>query len=121
MLEISVENIGDLAIIECQGRLVQSDAAFKLRAAVTSQLHARTLVLELSEVDALEGWGLGMLLYLQRWAQGRDVRLKLFNPSQALLDRLKNTSSMSEFDIATVDEMTALLGRAGARPARTAA
>jgi hypothetical protein len=50
MLRINIDNIGDLAIVECEGRIVRSDAAFKLRDAVTSQSDARTVVLELSEV-----------------------------------------------------------------------
>src|SRR6202011_795249 len=73
---VNIENIGDLAIVECEGRIVQSDAAFKLREAVTSQEDARTVVLELSEVSAIEGGGLGMLVFLQHWAQNHDIRFK---------------------------------------------
>jgi anti-anti-sigma regulatory factor len=65
MLNVTVENIGELAVVECEGRIVQSEAAFKLREAVTSQTDARIVVLELSEVHAIEGGGLGMLLFLQ--------------------------------------------------------
>ena len=63
MLNVTIENIGDLAVVECEGRLVQSEAAFKLREAVTSQRDARIVVLELSEVHAIEGGGLGMLVF----------------------------------------------------------
>jgi hypothetical protein len=31
MLNVTVENIGELAVVECEGRIVQSAAAFKLR------------------------------------------------------------------------------------------
>jgi anti-anti-sigma regulatory factor len=115
MLNVNIENIGDLAIVECEGRIVQSDAAFKLREAVTSQEDAHTVVLELSEVSAIEGGGLGMLVFLQHWAQNHDIRFKLFNPSRFVRDRLKKASSMSEFDIPTLDEMMALLARADRR------
>jgi hypothetical protein len=37
MLNVTVKNIGELAVVECEGRIVQSEAAFKLREAVTSQ------------------------------------------------------------------------------------
>ena len=57
MLNVTVENIGELAVVECEGRIVQSEAAFKLRKAVTSQTDARIVVLELSEVHAIEGGG----------------------------------------------------------------
>jgi anti-anti-sigma regulatory factor len=91
---------------------VQSEAAFKLREAVTSQSDARTVVLELSEVQALEGDGLGMLIFLQRWARDHGIRFKLFNPSKSVRERLKLVSSLAEFDIPTLDEMMALLGHA---------
>ena len=115
MLSVHTENIGEMAVIECEGRIVRSEAAFKLREAVTSQRDARIIVLDLSEVSAIEGGGLGMLVFLQRWAHDHDIRLKLFNPRQSVRDRLEHANSMREFDIATLDEMMALLVRADSR------
>ena len=112
MLKIDIDNIGDLAIVECEGRIVQSGAAFKLRDAVTSQSDARTVVVELSEVHALEGGGLGMLIFLQRWARDHGIGFKLFNPSTAVRKQLKMVSALVEFEIPTLDEMMALLGQA---------
>ena len=120
MLSVHIENIGEMAVVECEGRIVRSEAAFKLREAVNSQRDARIIVLDLSEVPAIEGGGLGMLLFLQRWAHDHDIRLKLFNPHQSVRDRLDHVSSMREFDIATLDEMMALLARADSRYARAA-
>jgi hypothetical protein len=31
MLKLHIERIGDMAVIHCEGRIVQSDATFKLR------------------------------------------------------------------------------------------
>lgn len=115
MLRVNSEKIGELAIIECEGRIVRSDAAFKLREAVNAQRDARTIVLDLTEVPVIDGGGLGMLVFLQRWASDHDIRLKLFNPHGSVRDRLEHVSSMREFDIATLDEMTALLDRADRR------
>jgi anti-anti-sigma regulatory factor len=120
MLSIHIENIGDIAIIECEGRIVRSEAAFKLREAVTSKQDARIIVLDLSEVRAIEGGGLGMLLFLQRWAHGHDIRLKLFNPTNFVSDRLERANSMLEFDIASLEEMMALLTYADGRYALAA-
>jgi anti-anti-sigma regulatory factor len=120
MLKINVDNIGDLAVVECEGRMVQSEAVFKLREAVTSQRNARIVVLELSEVHAIEGGGLGMLVFLQRWARDHDIRFKLFNPSRSVREKLEHANSMSEFEIATLDEMMALLGHADSRYALAA-
>ena len=112
MFSIHTDKIGDMAVVECEGRIVRSDAAFKLREAVTSQTDANVVVLDLSEVYALEGGGLGMLVFLQRWARDHDVRLKLFNPSRSVRERLELVSTMSEFDIASLHEMMALLAQA---------
>ena len=112
MFKLNIDNIGDLAIVECEGRIVQSEAAFKLRDAVKSQSYARTVVLELTEVQAIEGGGLGMLIYLQRWARDHGIGLKLFNPSKSVRERLKMVSPLAKFDVPTLDEMMALLGHA---------
>ena len=77
MLDLHVERIGELAVVECEGRVVRSEAAFQLREAVTSLCNARIIVLDLSEVRAIEGGGLGMLLFLQRWAHDHDIQFKL--------------------------------------------
>ena len=112
MLDVHIERIGDVAVIECEGRVVRSEAAFKIREAVTSQGDARIIVLDLSEVSAIEGGGLGMLMFLQRWAFDHNIRFKLFNPTKSVHDRLERAGSMPEFDIATLDEMVALLAGA---------
>jgi anti-anti-sigma regulatory factor len=113
MLSVYVENIGEMAVVQCEGRIVRSEAAFKLREAVCSQRDARIIVLDLSEVQAIEGGGLGMLVFLQRWAQEHDIRLKLFNPHQSALDRWELAGSMPGLDIATLEEIMALLAQCG--------
>jgi anti-anti-sigma regulatory factor len=71
---------------------------FKLPDAVTSQTNARVVVLDLTEMEAIGGGGLGTLLLLQRWAQDHDIRFQLFNPSGSVLDKLKHGG----FEIATL-------------------
>ena len=115
MLGLAVEKIGDLAVVECVGRIVRSAAAFKLHEAVSSLRDSRIIVLDVSEISAIEGGGLGMLLFLQRWAHDRDIQLKLFNPTRYVRDRLERIASIPEFDIATPDEIMALLANAGSR------
>ena len=120
MLSVYIENIGEMAVVECAGRIVRSDAAFKLREAVRSQRRARIIVLDLSELLTIEGEGLGMLVSLQRWAHDRSIRLKLFNPRRSVRDKLERTKSMPQFDIATLEEMMAILVWANRRSARAA-
>ena len=70
------EKLDELSVIECDGRIVRSDAAFALRDSITSQVDARVIVLDLSEVNALEGGGLGMLMFCND-----GLGLSIFNSS----------------------------------------
>jgi len=108
VFDINVETIGEIAVVQCAGRLVHSDAAFQLRDIILSHANARVVVVDLSEVDAIEGGGLGMLAYIQRWARDHNLKLKLFNPSNRVQDGL-NRAWMPTLDIATTDELIALL------------
>ena len=120
MLALRIEKIGDLAVIECEGRVVRSEAVFKLREAVTSLRNTRIIVLDLSEVRAIEDGGLGMLLFLQRWTYGYGIHFKLFNPTRSVRDRLELVTSIAELDIATLHEMMELLAHADSRYAMAA-
>jgi anti-anti-sigma factor len=120
MLNVTVDKIGELAVVECEGRIVQSDSAYKLREAVTSLTDARIVVLELSEVSALGGGGFGMLVFLQRWARENNIRFLLFNPSESVQSALKRARSIAEFYIPSFEEMMALLVYANSRYALAA-
>jgi anti-anti-sigma regulatory factor len=106
---LHTETIGDMTVIECEGRLVRSDSAFQLHKAVTSQPGARIVVLDLTELSTIEGGGLGMLCFLQSWAKDHDIQLKVFNPTYSVQNRLENSSTLAKFNIATLQEMMALL------------
>ena len=80
MFNLTVQKIGRLAVVHCVGRIVRSDAAFRLRHAVRQQTAARTILLDLSGVEALEGGGLGMLLFLHLWTRNHGIQLKVMNP-----------------------------------------
>jgi anti-anti-sigma regulatory factor len=115
MLNVTVANIGELAVVSCEGRIVQRESAYKLREAVTSQTDARIVVLELSEVRAIGGGGLGMLVFLQRWAQYHHIRFLLFHPSMSVQNKLRRARSIAEFYISSSEEMRALLAYANRR------
>ena len=63
MFSVYIDKVGDMAVLQCEGRIVRSEAAFELREVVTSQRDARVVFIDLSEVNALEGGGLGMLIF----------------------------------------------------------
>jgi anti-anti-sigma regulatory factor len=113
MLVVRVENLGDLAVVDCKGSIVNSESVFKLRDVVTAQADARIIALDLCEVDAIGGGGLGMLAFLQRWANDRDIELKLFSPSPSVMNGLERTRST--LDIATFHEMMTILSHTDSR------
>lgn len=110
MLKVNIEKIGNVAVVHCEGRVVQSPAAFKLRDAVTQQKDARIILLDLSEVQSLESGGLGMLVFLQRWASDNGIQFKVFDPPAFVRQRLERVRSASELEIAGMSEVLALLG-----------
>jgi anti-anti-sigma regulatory factor len=113
MLDLQIENIGDLAVIECEGRLVRSEAAFKLREAVLSQENSKTILLDLTEIYAIEGGGLGMLGVLQKWAFDRGIQFRLFNPTSSVRNRLEHCDWMG-FQISSFDAVMDILAEAEA-------
>jgi anti-anti-sigma regulatory factor len=115
MLSIRVENLSDLAIIECKGRIVRSESVFKLRDVVQEQADARVIALDLSAVEAIGGGGLGMLAVLDRWARDHDIQLKLFSPSRSVVDGLVHNRLMPNVEIATFHEMMDLVADADSR------
>ncbi|HKC00679.1 MAG TPA: STAS domain-containing protein [Terriglobales bacterium] len=120
MVTLGIERIGDMAIVECKGRIVRSDSALKLRAAVTSQRDIRIVLLDLTKVGAIEGGGLGMLWFLQRWAEDHDIRFKLYNPTSSVRDSLEHNHAKLRFEIATFEEMVSLVTYADNQNARAA-
>jgi len=109
MLAINVENLSDLAVVECKGRIVTSDAVFKLRDVVRAQVNARIIALDLSEVKAIGGGGLGMLVFLDRWARDNNIQFKLFSPSRPVLEGLVNNRLILDLQIASFHEMMGIL------------
>jgi len=120
MLTLRIEHIGDMAIVECKGRIVRRDATSKLREAVTAQQNVRIVLLDLTKVGGIEGGGLGMLWFLQRWTDDHDIQFKLYNPIHSVRDRLEHNSAMLRFDIITFEEMMSLVAYADKQYARAA-
>jgi anti-anti-sigma regulatory factor len=115
MLAIHVENLSDLAVVECKGRIIRFDAVFKLRDSVLAQASARIIALDLSEVEAIGGGGLGMLVFLEHWAREHDSQFKLFSPSRSVVDGLAQNRSILNFEVASFHEMMGILAHSDSR------
>jgi anti-anti-sigma regulatory factor len=108
MLNIYTEHIGNLAIIECDGRIASAKAASRLGEAVTAEVDAEAVVVDLTGVDVVNRSALKMFAFLQRWGQTHDVQLKMFGPTHAVRDRLRR----AKLDVAGLHEMIVILARA---------
>ena len=113
MLNIDIERNADVAIVRCMGRLLRGEAVRTMRNAVVSEQNTRMILLDLSEIKALDAGGVNALVALHHWAVSRGIRMKLVNPSSFVreilgryrLDRVLEISSLR-------DALVVLSGRA---------
>ena len=104
MLNINVAKTGDVAVVRCAGRIVRGTEVSTLRNAVFSAKNIRIVVIDLSDVEMLDAGGLTMLLSLREWARGRNVQLKLVNPSHFVNEILTRTGLDHVFEISTFED-----------------
>ena len=93
MLTVIVETFAEVVVLRCLGRIVRGDETSILCSAVHQK--SRNVVLDLSEVDAIDAAGIGALVSLQ----AAGVYLKLLNPTQQVREVLKVTKLDSIFEI----------------------
>ncbi len=108
-LHIKSDQTGDVAVLQCTGRIVRGEALRLLKCAVTSLKQPRVVVLDLSAVEMLDGGGLGMLVFLHRWTRDNGIQLKLVNPSDFVREMLERTRLSCVFDISSVDDAVEIL------------
>jgi anti-anti-sigma factor len=108
-LHIKREQTGDVAVLQCAGRIVRGEAIHFLKDAVTGLSRPRVVVLDLSEVEMLDGGGLGMLVFLHRWTRDNGIQLKLVNPSNFVREMLDRTRLTSVFNISSMDDVVEIL------------
>jgi anti-anti-sigma factor len=108
-LQIESSRAGDVAILQCKGRLVRGNPIFALRDAVTQHHDARIVVLDLTLLENMDGGGLGMLVYLYRWAREQDVQIKLVNANPFVREMLDRTRLTCVFDVSSVEDAVEIL------------
>ena len=115
MLDISIERIGQLGIVGCRGSIGNFEAASELRRAGMALSDSRFIVLDLSEVIALEGGGLGEVVFLQRWAHRQNIQFGIFNPRKAVRDRLELIRLIQPINAVSLQELMTILADANAQ------
>jgi anti-anti-sigma factor len=109
-LHIESEQAGEVAVLQCAGRIVRGEALHLLKdVAVASLTQTRVVVLDLSEVEMLDGGGLGMLVFLHRWTRDNGIQLKLVNPSNIAREVLERTGLTCVLHISPVADAVEVL------------
>ena len=114
MLKIHKRNLGDVAVVSVQGRIVNGETA-SLREAVGSEVAARpqsrgrAIVLDLARVSAVDASGLGLMLELRELAERKGICLRLANASSFVRRIFEVTRLDSVFDLANAREPVAVI------------
>src|SRR5438477_11182596 len=109
MLTVDIERASDVAIVRCAGRIVRGAEVSILRNAAVSEKDARTIVLDLSELEFVDTGGLRALVFLHNWPQDRGLHLKLVHTSRFVRQLLVPTGLDRIFDISTLTKPLAVL------------
>jgi anti-anti-sigma factor len=116
MLSFTIQDLGDITIFRCVGRIT-AESRNRLRDAVVAQTDirrtgTRIVVLDLAEVTTVDAAGLGELVSLQTWAKAAGRELKLMNVLPRVESILELTHLQPAFEICSLGEMVDLLCRA---------
>jgi anti-anti-sigma factor len=105
MLRVTVQKLGDSAILHCHGRIVRGQETSILCAAVRQ--NGRNVLLDLRKVDGIDAGGLGALVSLRT----AGFCLKLKEPAAHVRRILSLTKLDSIFEICESESADEMLGR----------
>jgi anti-anti-sigma factor len=111
MLSFTNNNLGDVAIFECKGRMTL-EGGDALRTAVLNQPYVQVVVLDLKEIKDIDAAGLGVLASLRGWSKATGTELKLMNLTSRVEKALVLTGLKSVFTICSARDMIDLWCRA---------
>ncbi|MCU1295787.1 MAG: anti-sigma-factor antagonist [Acidobacteriaceae bacterium] len=114
MLNLAIDNLGDVRVFRCAGRITIEGVDGLLNAAIT-QPHIRTTVFDLKEISTIDAAGLGILVALRLWAKATGTEFKLMNLTPDVEKMLELTKLRSAFKVCSVQEMVELMCRAAER------
>ena len=104
MLKVHSRNLGNVAVLSLQGRIVNGETA-SLREAVNSQSRVSTVVLDLARVSTIDASGLGVMLDLRKQTLAKGMCFKLMNVTKLVSRILEVTRLDSVFEIAPTIEL----------------
>lgn len=114
MLRIETYTVQQNVTLRCYGRIVLGLEAEALRCMATARPEP-CLVLDLSDVEAIDAAGLGLLVELHCWAQQRNKLMKVLNPSECVRRLVALTSLHTVLEIVHSDTLQLVDGSARSR------
>jgi anti-sigma B factor antagonist len=105
-LRLESRPVGDVLVIQCQGRIVAGNEVFTLHARVGDSLEKHgDVVLQLDEVEFMDSSGLGALVRLVQAARAKGGDLKLSGLPPRIRKVLQMTNLLAQFEIyETIEE-----------------
>src|SRR5713101_1914316 len=98
MLKVHAKNLGNVAVLCVQGRIVNGETEI-LRKAVHSLSEVSAVILVLARVTTVDACGLGVLFELHERASARGIRFELMNVTKLVSRVLEVTRLDSVFQI----------------------
>jgi anti-anti-sigma factor len=99
-LTFAINAVEGATVVSCHGRIVFREEAVALTEAVLQILPVtRQLVLELSDVEMIDNFGLGELLLILRSARAGNISMSLAAPSAQVSEMLHLTRLDTVFEI----------------------
>ncbi|HMG74106.1 MAG TPA: STAS domain-containing protein [Pyrinomonadaceae bacterium] len=98
MLKVHAKNLGTVAILCLQGRIVHGEAEI-LRNALQSVSEASAIIIDLARVTTVDARGLGVMLELREQAESKGIRFELMNVTKLVSRVLEVTRLDSVFQI----------------------
>jgi len=115
MLKVHSRQLGNVAVVSVQGRIVNGETA-SLREVVDAQSRVAAVLLDLSRVSTIDASGLGLMLEMREQAQSRGMRFKLMNVTSLVGRVLEVTKLDSVFEVAAAVEPMAAIAHARSTP-----
>jgi anti-anti-sigma factor len=100
MLKVHAKNLGTIAVLCLQGRIVKGETEI-LRNALHSVSEVSAVILDLARVTTVDAGGLGVMLELREQAESKGIRFELMNVTKLVGRVLEVTRLDSVFQIAS--------------------
>ncbi len=98
MLKVHAKNLGTVAVLCLQGRIVKGETEI-LRRALQSVSEVRAVILDLARVTTVDARGLGVMLELRAQAESKGIRFELMNVTKRVSRVLEVTRLDSVFEV----------------------